>query len=87
MRQRRNQDKLNGEYLNDLRFTNEIVFPSDSEENKNNDRGTTQIQKVGQKMNMKKTKVILNQLARQEMVIESEILERAEKNAFQEQLV
>ncbi len=71
--------KIDGEYLNNLKFADDIVLLSESEGNlqkmiENLNRVSL---KVGLKMNMKKTKVMFNnQLAGQQIMIGNEILER-----------
>lgn len=52
--------KIDGEYINNFRFTIDIVLPSDSEKSLERMLEKLHIIKVGLKMNRKKIKVALN---------------------------
>ena len=74
--------KVDGEYLNNLRFADDIVLLSDCEGELQRmiEELHRESLKVGLKMNMKKTKVMFNnQLAGQQIRIGKETIERVEE--------
>ncbi len=79
--------KTDGECLNNLRFADDILFLSETDDQMIEELNRESL-KIDLKMNMKKTKVKFdNQLARQEIMIANEKLERVEGYTYLGQTV